>query len=61
MDLIRKIFWTAVFLFLTLCFVVLFEKGPNNFASNVQKQVSEFTDFVVKTFQDQTKALKKDK
>jgi hypothetical protein len=53
MDLIRKIFWVALFVFSTLCFVVLFEKGPDHFVPNVQKQVGEFSAFLIKTVQDQ--------
>ncbi|MEI6560649.1 MAG: hypothetical protein WCO68_01025 [Verrucomicrobiota bacterium] len=43
MGLIRQLFWLALFLFATLCFVVLFEKGPTNFVSNVQKQAVELS------------------
>ena len=42
MALIRNIFWLAVFVISTLCFVVLFEKGTYNFVPNVQTQVGEF-------------------
>jgi hypothetical protein len=54
MALIRKIFWLALFLFSTLCFVVLFEKGPDHFVSNFQKQVETLT----KAVQDQMKSGK---
>ena len=43
MALLRKIFWLAIFVISTLCFVVLFEKGPTHFLPNLQKQVSEFS------------------
>jgi len=46
MALLRKIFWLAIFLFATLCFVVLFEKGTNHFVPNVQKQIQEFSQAV---------------
>jgi len=46
MALLRKIFWLAIFVFATLCFVVLFEKGTNNFVPNVQKQFQEFSKMV---------------
>jgi hypothetical protein len=59
MELLRKTFWIVVFLFATLCFVVLFEKGPDNFLPNVKKQVTEFTDFLVKTFNEQVNPKKK--
>ena len=54
MALIRKIFWIALFLFSTLCFVVLFEKGPDHFVTNLQKQIETLT----KAAQDQIKAGK---
>lgn len=53
MDLLRKTFWFLLFLFATLCFVVLFEKGPDHFIPNVQKQFEECRQFVVKTVQEQ--------
>jgi len=54
MALIRKIFWLALFLFSTLCFVVLFEKGPDHFVSNLQKQIETVT----KAVQEQIKTGK---
>lgn len=46
MALLRKLFWIATFLISTLCFVVLFEHGPDNFSANLRKQVQEFAKFV---------------
>ncbi|MDD5351489.1 MAG: hypothetical protein PHQ12_14855 [Chthoniobacteraceae bacterium] len=46
MALIRKIFWFAVFVFSTLCFVVLFESGSNHFAANLQKRLGDVTQVV---------------
>ena len=43
MALLRKLFWVALFVIATLSFVVLFEKGPQNFIPNLQKQIEEFT------------------
>ena len=43
MALLRNIFWLAVFVFATLCFVVLFEKGTDKFVPNVQKQIQDFS------------------
>ena len=54
MALFRKIFWLAVFVFSTLCFVVLFEKGPDHFVSNLQKQIETVTQYV----QEQIKTTK---
>ena len=38
MALLRGLFWFALFLVLTFCFVVLFEYGPRDFASGAQKE-----------------------
>ena len=40
--MISKLFWIALTLVFTFCFVVLFEHGPTNFSSNAQ---TEFQDF----------------
>jgi len=50
MGLIRKLFWLALFVFATLCFVVLFEKGTANFVPNVQKQAIELSRAVQEQF-----------
>lgn len=34
MGLIRMLFWVAVFLVSTFCFVVLFDYGPHDFQKN---------------------------
>ena len=39
MALIRSIFWFALFVASTFCFVVLFEYGFSNFGSYAQKEV----------------------
>lgn len=39
MALIRSIFWFALFVASTFCFIVLFEHGFSNFGSNAQKEV----------------------
>ncbi|MEO6785357.1 MAG: hypothetical protein ABI318_04415 [Chthoniobacteraceae bacterium] len=39
MALIRSIFWFALFVASTFCFIVLFEYGFSNFGSNAQKEV----------------------
>ena len=58
MGLIRKIFWLALFVISTLCFVVLFEKGTTNFVPNVQKQAVEFGQAVREQIAAQTKTSK---
>ena len=39
MSLIRSIFWFALFVASTFCFIVVFEHGFSNFGSNAQKEV----------------------
>jgi hypothetical protein len=34
MSLVRAIFWIALFVASTFCFLVLFDHGPTNFAEN---------------------------
>jgi hypothetical protein len=48
MALLRGLFWFALFIVFTFCFVVLFEYGPRNFANGVQKEYTRVKSFVVK-------------
>ena len=48
MVLLRGIFWLALFLVLTFCFVVLFEYGPRDFANGAQKEYARLKSFVIK-------------
>ena len=48
MALLRGVFWFALFLVLTFCFVVLFEYGPRDFVSGAQKEYVRVKSFVVK-------------
>lgn len=41
MDLIRKLFWVALTVVFTFCFVVLFENGTTNFQQNAKVQFDE--------------------
>ena len=43
MNLIRNLFWFAVFLAATFAFTVLFEHGPTNFGGNAKKEMELFT------------------
>jgi hypothetical protein len=52
MALLRGVFWFALFVVLTFCFVVLFEHGPRNFPSGAQKEYSRLKSFVVKETQE---------
>jgi hypothetical protein len=48
MAVLRGLFWFALFLILTFCFVVLFEYGPRDFANGAQKEYARVKSFVVK-------------
>ena len=39
MNLIRSIFWIALFVASTFCFIVVFEHGFSNFGDNAKKEV----------------------
>jgi hypothetical protein len=41
MDLIRKLFWVALTVVFTFCFVVLFENGTTNFPENAKVQFEQ--------------------
>jgi len=57
MALLRGLFWLVLFIVLTFCFVVLFEYGPHDFATGVQKEYARVKSFVVK----QTETIRKPK
>ena len=38
MGLLRGLFWFALFVFFTFCFVVLFEYGVHDFSNGFQKE-----------------------
>ena len=46
MALLRTIFWVALFLFFTFCFVVLFEYGTSDFSNGFQKEFARLKSFV---------------
>ena len=48
MSLLRGIFWVALFVFFTFCFVVLFEYGTHDFTNGFQKEFSRVKGFVMK-------------
>jgi hypothetical protein len=39
--LIRKLFWFAIFLLATFCFIVIFERGTSNFSKNAREEFDE--------------------
>ena len=48
MALLRSLFWFALFLVLTFCFVVLFEYGPRDFRNGAQKEYGRIKSVLVK-------------
>jgi len=60
MVLLRGLFWVALFLVLTFCFVVLFEYGPRDFVSGAQKEYDRVKSLVVKRTEE-TGDKKKDR
>ena len=48
MAVLRGIFWLALFLVLTFCFVVVFEYGPRDFVNGAQKEYARVKSFVMK-------------
>jgi len=48
MALIRGLFWFALFIFFTFCFVVLFEYGTHDFANGFQKEFARVKSLVMK-------------
>jgi hypothetical protein len=47
MALLRSLFWIALFVFFTFCFVVLFEYGTHDFVPGFQKEFARIKAFVV--------------
>ena len=43
MNLIRNLFWFAVFLAATFAFTVLFEHGPMNFGNNAKTEMESLS------------------
>ena len=46
MALIRTLFWVALFVFFTFCFVVLFEYGTHDFTTGFKKEYARIEKFV---------------
>jgi hypothetical protein len=58
MALLRGIFWFALFIVFTFCFVVLFEYGPRDFGKGVQKEFARVKSVIVKQTEGIGKAKK---
>jgi len=48
MALLRGLFWFALFVFFTFCFVVLFQYGTADFSNGFQTEFARVKSFVVK-------------
>jgi len=48
MPFLRGLFWFALFITFTFCFVVLFEYGPRDFVSGVHKEYVRVKSFVAR-------------
>jgi hypothetical protein len=48
MSLLRGLFWIALFVFFTFCFVVLFEYGTSGFTQGFQTEFTRVKTFVMK-------------
>ena len=46
MSLLRGLFWLALFVFFTFCFVVLFEYGTHDFVPGFKKEGTRIVNFV---------------
>lgn len=58
MALLRGLFWIALFVFFTFCFVVLFEYGTADFANGFQKEFARVKAFVSQQIEGQRKPKK---
>ena len=61
MALIRGLFWLALFLFFTFCFVVLFEYGTHDFVAGFQKESDRLVAFVKQADKSSAKPADKKK
>jgi hypothetical protein len=59
MSLVRGLFWLALFIFFTFCFVVLFEYGTHDFTTGFQKEFNRIKSFVVTQVGKERKQEKK--
>jgi len=59
MALLRSLFWIALFLFFTFCFIVLFEYGTHDFVPGFQKEFARIKTFVIQQTSKATEPKKK--
>ena len=55
MDLLRKLFWVALFCVFTFGFVVLFDHGFENYVENVKKDFASYKEYFVPTDKNKPK------
>ena len=58
MALLRGLFWFALFVFFTFCFVVLFEYGTSDFTNGFQKEFARVKSFVIRQTEKSQKPKK---
>jgi hypothetical protein len=61
MALLRGLFWLALFVFFTFCFIVLFEYGTHDFVPGFQKELDRVVAFVKQADKSPSKAPDKPK
>jgi hypothetical protein len=58
MSLIRGLFWLALFVFFTFCFIVLFEYGTHDFVSGFKTEFARVVAYVKQIDKPQAKPKK---
>ena len=61
MSLLRGLFWLALFIFFTFCFIVLFEHGTHDFQSGFKSEFERAKKFVMEQTNKTPDKAKKDK
>ncbi len=59
MSLLRGLFWIALFVFFTFCFVVLFEYGTADFTTGFKKELEKAKTFAIEATHPSKKDAKK--
>ena len=59
MGLLRGLFWLALFIFFTFCFVVLFEYGTSDFTNGFKKEFARVKSFVTQQMEKPGEKKKK--
>jgi hypothetical protein len=59
MGLLRALFWFALFIFFTFCFVVLFNHGTADFANGFKEDATHAKVYLIEKFGKQPEKKKK--